>query len=165
MKAWKRLPVLALMAMAFVLPSFAINAKSAVAATATGYTKASDVVYKKSGKYILNWGARDEDCVFLSSYAENFYTGSYVYEILSEKSGGTSQTNASNSDLYKELKSLMKSKHTHITGYQETRFQYCYTDCEKNNSSQISSFYSGVTLSGTWDSGDTWNSEHAWPRS
>ncbi|MBQ4214967.1 MAG: endonuclease, partial [Bacteroidales bacterium] len=34
-----------------------------------------------------------------------------------------------------------------------------------NNSSFISSFYSGTKLNGAWDSGATWNREHTWPKS
>ncbi|MBQ7323484.1 MAG: endonuclease [Clostridia bacterium] len=136
-----------------------------ITSTPSGYTDADDVVYKTSGGIIANWGARGEDATFLSTYAESFYTGNYTYEVLSKVQGGSSQSNAPSSTLYKSLKSAMSSKHTHETAYQETRYQYCYTDCERNNTSQISSFYSGKTLSGTWDSGKTWNREHTWPNS
>ena len=131
----------------------------------TGYTQASDVDYVKVGNYVVNWGARGEDCVFLSDYAQDFYTGSYEYATLSQKSGGTSQADAPSSSLYSALKSMMKTKHTHETSYGETRYQYCYTDCVNNDYSWISSFYSGKKISGTWDSGATWNREHTWPDS
>ncbi len=131
----------------------------------TGYTKATDVVYKKVGKYIANWGARGEDCVFLSSYAEAYYVGNYSYEALEGYPGGTSQSNAPNSSLYSALKNMMASKHTHQTSYGETRYQYCYTDCLKNDTDHISTFYAGKTISSTWDSGATWNREHTWPKS
>lgn len=126
---------------------------------------ASDIEYVKVGKYIANWGVRGEESSFLSVYAEEFYTGNYTYETLSEKSGGTSQTDAPQSELYKALQSMMKTKHTHITGYQETCPLYCYTDCQNGDYSKISSFYSGKELSGTWDEGATWNREHTWPKS
>lgn len=141
------------------------TALTARAATGTGYTSADDVEYVKSGKYIANWGARDEDCVFLSSYAESFYTGNYTFDVLSELSGGTSQANAPQSALYGELQDLMTSKQTYQTSYDATRDKFCYTDCVKSNFSNISSFYSGEVLSGTWDSGKTWNREHTWPNS
>lgn len=155
--------LLALMIVISLLPASASAAK--ISTTATGYTKASDVKYVTSGSYVLNWGARNETCVFLSTYAQNFYTGSYTFENMSQLTGGSSQSNAPQSALYASLKSLMTSKHTHQTSYNETRNQYRYTDCVSNNSSNISSFYSGKTLSGTWDSGSTWNREHTWPNS
>ena len=93
--------VLSLFAAA-VMPAFAQNnVETASAATwkgtATGYTKASDVNYVKSGKYIANWGARDEACVFLTSYANDFYTGSYTYEQLSLNAGSTSTSSVPSS--------------------------------------------------------------------
>ena len=135
------------------------------AASGTGYTKAEDVDYVKSGNYIANWGARDEDCGFLSSYAENFYTGNYTFDKMSLKSGGATISAVPNSTLYKDLQTLMKSKHSNETSYNATRDKFCYTDCVKSNYSKISSFYSGQTLSGTWDGGSTWNREHVWPNS
>jgi hypothetical protein len=94
-------------------PSLSVQSASAqkFTSTPTHYTKASDVVYKKSGNYIANWGARGEDATFLSTYAQSFYTGSYTYEVLSEKSGGTSQSNGYQSALYAELQDLMQDKH------------------------------------------------------
>lgn len=147
------------------LASLTVSAAGKIVTPPTGYTKASDVAYKTSGGYIANWGARGEDCVFLSTYAERFYTGSYTFDVLSKKSGGTSQSNAPQSELYAALKSLMTSKHSHTTSYNETRNLYRYTDCLKNDTAHISSFYSGRELSGTWDSGATWNREHTWPNS
>ncbi len=170
MKLFAKAAASVVLAGAILFPVFEVKARAAeprtvVTTTATGYTSASQVVYKTSDGYIANWGARGEDCSFLSKYAESFYTGSYVYDVISEKSGGTEQSNAPNSALYRQLKSLMTSKHTHETSYNETREQYRYTDCVKNDTAHISSFYSGKTLSGTWDSGKTWNREHTWPNS
>ncbi len=162
MKTFTKAILCAALSLLLVIPSFgAFTAKAAGA----GYNSASDVVYKKTGNYIHNWGTREEDCTFLSPNAEAFYTGSNTYASLSANSGGSSQNSAPSSNLYKSLQSLMKSKHTHQTNYGETRDQYRYTDCEKNDSSTISSFYSGKTLSGNWDSGATWNREHTWPNS
>lgn len=142
-----------------------IQAQAAFTTTATGYTKASDVKYVTSGNYIANWGARGENCTFLSKYAQSFYTGSYVYETLSQVSGGSTQSNASSSALYSSLQTLMRSKHTNETSYDATKNMYKYTDCVSNNYSNISSFYSGHVLNGAWDSAATWNREHAWPKS
>ena len=148
----------------FSLQTKTANAASEITTPKTGYTKADDVVYNDSGTYIANWGARDEDCVFLSKYATAFYTGNYTYEVLSQKAG--SQSNAPSSALYGELYSLMSSRHKITTGYDATTSMYRYTDCVMNNSNDISSFYSGdMIYGGTWDSGDTWNREHTWPDS
>ncbi|MBE6694406.1 MAG: hypothetical protein E7589_06560, partial [Ruminococcaceae bacterium] len=105
------------------------------------------------------------DCVFLSTKAQSFYTGNYTFDVMSEYSGGTSQSNAPQSALYSQLKSFMSSKHSHITDYGETRDLYKYTDCTFSDISTISSFYSGKSVSGTWDGGSTWNREHTWPNS
>ncbi len=171
MKLLKKISLLLSFAVLATTCAFAVNSNDKADAagllkgTPTGYTKASDVNYKKTGKYVHNWGARDEDCTFLTSYAEGFYTGSYTFDQLSAKAGGSSQSNAPQSALYSSLKQMMSSKHTHITSYGETRYQYCYTDCVNNNSSYISSFYSAKQVSGTWDGGATWNREHTWPNS
>ncbi len=141
------------------------TAASYFTTTSTGYTCAEDVEYKYSGDYLANWGARGEDCTFLSTYAKSFYTGSYVYETLSSASGGSTQDNAHQSQLYRSLQTLMTSKHTHKTSYGETRNQYRYTDCVSSNTNKISSFYSGTVLGGSWGSSPTWNREHTWPKS
>ena len=155
--------LVAMVATSLLVPMQAFAAK--ITTTATGYTSADDVKYVTSGKYIANWGARGETATFLSNYAQAFYTGNYTFANLSNASGGTSQSNASNSTLYKQLKELMTSKHTHQTSYGETRDQYKYTDCVGSNYNKISSFYSGKELNGAWDSGSTWNREHTWPNS
>ena len=150
---------------AMVMPFAPVTASAEqITTTATGYTKASDVVYK-DGTYLANWGARGEDCTFLSKYAAAFYTGSNVYDTLSQKKGGSSQSNASSSALYSSLQTLMKSKHKYETSYAATREMYRYTDCVSNNTSNISSFYSGKVLTGNWDGAVTWNREHTWPNS
>lgn len=59
----------------------------------------------------------------------------------------------------------MKAEHSYEISYQATRDLYKYTDCLLNDTAHISSFYSGKELSGTWDSGATWNREHTWPNS
>ncbi len=130
------------------------------------YTSAEDIVYRYSGNYVANWGARGEISTFLSIMALDFYDNqSYSYDYLSSLDGGRGQGDAHTSELYIELKSIMASNHSHITGYQETRDLYKLTDCEENDIAHISSFYSGKQLNGAWDAGATWNREHTWPRS
>ena len=156
---------------AAVMPVFTQNnVETASAATlwkgsATGYTKASDVNYVKNGKYVLNWGARDEACTFLTSYATNFYTGSYSYEQMSLNAGSSSTSSVPSSALYKALNNMVTSEQTYTTSYNATRDLFCYTDCVNSNSTYISSFYSANRISGEWDGGSTWNREHTWPNS
>ena len=170
MKAFKKISLLLSFVALATVSAFAISTTkvadaAALKGNATGYTKASDVVYQKSGKYVKNWGARDEACTFLTSYANDFYTGSYTFDQLSTQAGGTSQSNAYQSVLYSSLKQLMSSKQTYQTSYNATRDLFCYTDCVNSNSNYISSFYSAKQISGTWDGGSTWNREHTWPNS
>ena len=133
--------------------------------TATGYTKASDVVYDTSGEYVKNWGARGEVCTFLTSYAQAYYTGNYSYETLAANSGSSSSSSYTSSALYTALQSMVRAKQTTTTSYGGTRDMYKYTDCVNNNISYISSFYSATRFDGAWDNGETWNREHVWPNS
>ncbi len=131
--------------------------------TPTGYTQASDVSYPSSG-YIHNWGARGEDCVFLSGKAQEFYTGTNTFAEFSKLSGNSNTSSTPSSALYKALKSFMTSKHKYINSYKENNTLLSYTDCT-HESKQISSFYSGKKLGPAWDSAATWNKEHTWPNS
>ncbi|MBP3422495.1 MAG: endonuclease [Clostridia bacterium] len=170
MKAFKKICIAVLLACSFVLPTLSLKAetKEASAATTwvgtkTGYTKASDVKYVTSGGYVANWGARDEDCVFLSKYATAFYTGNYTYNVLSQKKGSSTESSVPSSALYTSLQSLMSSKQDYETSYNATKSLFRYTDCVNSNTSYISSFYSGTRISGSWDG--SWNREHTWPNS
>ena len=158
---------LLLILVAMVVTTLVLPLSAFASGTATGYTSAEDVQYVTSGQYIYNWGARGETATFLSKYAQSFYTGSYTFANLSRASGGTSESNAPSSALYKQLKELMSSKQTYITSYNATRSLYQYTDCQLSGkeTKQISSFYSGDLIGPDWDSGNTWNREHVWPNS
>ena len=143
-----------------LLLSITISCLSAFTLNASGGT----VDYVYSGKYIYNWGEREEEATFLSPNALKFYTGNNTYALLASLQGGTSTSTAPSSALYSALQKLMKDKHTKITSYAETRPLYQYTDCE-NSGGRISSFYSGDPIGPAWDSGSTWNREHTWPNS
>lgn len=150
----------------------AAPSSSKIYTTPTGYDEASDVVYVKStvnGKQVIaNWGARGEDCVFLSSYATAYYTGEYSFATLSALSGGSSQSNASSSALYSELQELMESTHTFYTYYdgnQNVRAYYKYTDCVSSDTTEVALLYRGGLVTSTWNSGSIWNQEHVWPKS
>lgn len=164
MKGFVKISLTVALAACLALPAFSSTTTASAATTVTGYTKAEDVQYVKSGSYIYNWGARGEEATFLTTYAESFYTGSYVYSVLSEKDGGSGRADAPQSELYKALQTLMKSKRTHETSYGETRYQYCYTDCEMGGGA-ISCFYTKKEIGPEWDKGATWNREHTWPDS
>ena len=125
-------------------------------------TSAAEVDYQYSGKYIYNWGTREEVATFLSPNAEKFYAND-TYEELSSYAGGTGTSDAPKSALYNALQDLMESNHTHQTSYAETRDLYKYTDCQ-NSGGKISSFYSGKEIGPAWD-GSSWNREHTWPNS
>lgn len=130
--------------------------------------QAANVDYVKNGKYIYNWGTREEVATFLSQNAIAFYSDNGTsYAELSALSGSSNTSNVPSSALYKELQTLMEKNHTYDTSYGETRYLYQYTDCQNSGktSKAISSFYSGVSVGPEWDSGNTWNREHTWPKS
>lgn len=147
---------------------FAAPSATDIVTTPSGYTGAEDVVYKTAGDYVLNWGARGEDCTFLTTYAQDFYTGSNTFESLSALSGGTVDT-APASDLYDALQDLMVDNHTYFTHYGGSKANACknyylYTDCMLGNSSYVSTIYRGDRVSSEWN-GSTYNQEHVWPNS
>lgn len=157
--------------LAFLLIFSFVSVGVSAATTPTGYTKASDVRYNitqgayKGKAVVANWGAHDEVATFLSTYAEDYYTGSYTFETLSQNSGGTTQSNAYQSALHSALKQMMTTKHKTTNSYNDNRTLLKFTDCVNGDTSKICFFYSGTLGSSTWDSGKTWNREHTWPNS
>ncbi len=167
MKKWQKITASMLMALVFIfqLVPVGLAAGDAVITTSpTGYTKAQDVEYVIVSGSVVNWGARGENCTFLTTYAESYYTDSYGWDQLSDLDGGTGTSDAYTSQLYKALQEMMQAKHTKQQGYQDTRPYYQYTDCVSNDYSLISSFYSGNTVASKW-TGSTYNREHIWPKS
>ncbi len=53
----------------------------------------------------------------------------------------------------------------HGISYGDARFALAITDQDPNNSSNILLVYNRASVSGTWDTGVTWNREHLWPQS
>ena len=149
------------------LAGLSLTASAAVlTGTYTGYTSASQVDYVTVSGTVANWGARGEAATFLTTYAQNYYTGSYSYATLSALSGSSStDTSFYSSALGTAIHNMLVAKQTSTTSYNGTRDLYKYTDCVNSNYSYISSFYSGTQLNGEWDSGSTWNREHTWPNS
>ena len=125
--------------------------------------EAATVDYVYSGKYVYNWGQREEEATFLSPMAEDWYEkNDTTYEELVELAGSSTLSSVPSSALYKELQSLMKTNHTYETSYSATKNLFQYTDCE-NGGGKISSFYSGKAIGPSWDG--NWNREHTWPNS
>ena len=121
------------------------------------------IVPANAASYVANWGKRGVKCTSLTSYANSYYVGSYSIATLAAKTGGTGRSDAPSSALYSALKSMMTSKHSYKNTYADNKTMLRYTDCENGNTSTISSFYSGRSISGSWDG--TWNREHTWPNS
>ena len=137
-----------------------------VSAVAAEPTSAAEVVYRKNGDYVYNWGKRDTTATFLTTYAASYYTGSYSFDVLSKKSGSqaTGAKAIYESDLGKALHTMLASKQTRTTSYNDTKELYRYTDCQQN-ADKISSFYSGKAIGPGWGEGEDWNREHTWPNS
>ena len=137
-----------------------------VSAAAAEPTSAAEVVYRKDGDHVYNWGKRDTTATFLTTYAASYYTGSYSFDVLSKKSGSqaTGAKAIYDSDLGKALHTMLASKQTRTTSYNDTKELYRYTDCQQN-ADKISSFYSGKAIGPGWGEGEDWNREHTWPNS
>lgn len=154
-----------LLVVSIVLPADAASASQKIVTTPTGYTKAEDVDYVIVNGTVVNWGARGEDCVFLTTYAISFYPSGSTYTELSQLDGSNQQDQVPNSELYDALQDLMTSKHKNIQSYQSTRPFYCYTDCVSSDHTKLSTFYAGALVNSTWDAGKTYTREHIWPNS
>ena len=59
----------------------------------------------------------------------------------------------------------MTNTQTKVTTYDEIRTYTKYSDADVSNSGNILLLYCNDSVSGTWDSGSTWNREHVWPQS
>lgn len=151
---------LLILLLAFALTTLLVPLQAFAATTATttptGYTKASDVVYKKDGEKIYNWGVRGETATFLTTYANDYYTGSNTFDSLSQL--GKSQ-------LLTSLRSLMTSTHKTKTNYDNCRDYAKYTDCQKNDGSVVLLYTSYIASMNDYVGGTGWNREHVWPKS
>ena len=68
------------------------------------------IIPSTAATYISNWGQREVLCTSLSSYAENYYKGSAAIATLAANAGGSGQSDAPSSALYRALQNMMKSK-------------------------------------------------------
>ena len=88
-----------------------------------------------------------------------YYKNSYSYATLCALEGD---------DLFGALNTLMGNTSQIATSsfsYNSLRYQYVNVDKDLNKSGNIIGYYDGRSMSGTWDSGKTWNREHTWPQS
>ena len=160
---WKRMSA-ALLALVICL-SLAVGISVPAQAATVDYVTVNLSGY---GQVIKNWGNRGEEATFLSPNAEAFYEDNNTsYDALVSYSGASNVNSVPSSALYKQLQTLMKSNHSEITSYNDTKDLYQYTDCQNSGktTNKISSFYSGKLIGPAWDGGSTWNREHTWPNS
>ena len=66
--------------------------------------------------------------------------------------------------LQSQLRTAMSAGHIQ-RNYGNFRDMSRYIDTDPNNSSRILLAYNRSSVSGSWDSGSTWNREHVWPQS
>ena len=96
--------------------------------------------------------------------------GQTVNEVVAAVPNGYySSTEGLNGDaLLEELAVITKTNHKYYTSYDDIKYSAKgnpSSDKDPNNSSNLLDFYSGISISSTWDGGDTWNREHVWPQS
>ncbi len=68
-------------------------------------------------------------------------------------------------DLGVALRDLMISTHKTYTSYADVGNYAINTDTDPNNANNIICVYSGASVPGAWDAGNTWNREHVWCQS
>ncbi|MBR2381486.1 MAG: endonuclease [Clostridia bacterium] len=110
---------------------------------------------KYSSQY--NSGQRDVIATTLNgTSADAYYSGSYEYDVLSEKSAN---------EIKNALATLMKSTHTYISSYDDCHSKANRTDCEneEGSSNKLSLIYTSYTA--TMSQWNGWNREHVWPKS
>ena len=140
MRKYLRSSVAALLALAILLTSYI--PVFAVGGQPSSYSSSS------------NSGQRDVVCTTLDgTSADEYYTGSYTFEVLSEQSA---------SALLNSLRTLMKSTHTYTSSYDDCHYKADKTDCENNNG-KVSLIY--TSYSATQSQWNGWNREHVWPQS
>ena len=104
-----------------------------------------------------NSGQRDVVCTSLEGTgAEDYYTGDYTYENLS---------NMSSSVLLNSLRTLMTSTHKKNSSYDDCKSMAAKTDSEKNNGKITMIYTSYQGTHSEYNSGNGWNREHVWPKS
>ena len=143
--------ILVILASSLVIPSVA--------------AEATDLQYNYSKEY--NSGKRHEVCTTLNgTSAEDYYTGSYQYDLLSEQSA---------SEVKDLLHALMTETHHTKTTYANCRDKAIYTDCELEANKGVTDttkqtvvlLYTSYTATRSqyYLNNNGWNREHVWPQS
>ncbi len=78
--------------------------------------------------------------------------------------GYYSSATGTGTTLKSQLASIMTTGHIQ-RNYGSFRYASVLFDTDPNNSSNILLAYNRASVSGSWDSGSTWNREHVWPQS
>ncbi len=144
MKKLKSLAVLLIITLAIILSSLPVCAVG----------ESAPLKYSS----VYNSGTRHVVCTTLDgTSADEYYTGSYTYEALSE---------LTSRELYKSLNTLMTSTHKKKTSYNDCRDMAVKTDCEGGDG-RINLIYASVSVTRSdYISGSVgWNREHVWPQS
>lgn len=117
-------------------------------------TFASLTATTNAASYKYNSGKRGIVCTSLSTSAKSYWSGTYSYDNLKNKSSSALRTT---------LRTKVSSGTT--VGYNGLRTYMKYTDAYQGSTSKLMLFYSSGTTTSTWDNGKTWNREHMWPQS
>lgn len=106
--------------------------------------------------------ASDEGRAAYTAYVskqQSYYSGNYTYASLVLQSYN---------QLYGSLNTLMGNTSrigSSSFSYNSLRNEYVDVDRDLNKPGNIIGYYDGRSMSGVWDSGNTWNREHTWPQS
>ena len=118
------------------------------------------VIYAASGtqpsKYSSQYNSGQRDVVATTlngTSASTYYTGNYVYDVLSQKSS---------TEIKNALTTLMTSTHKYTSSYNDCHYKADRTDCE-NEDGRVSLIY--TNYSATMSQWNGWNREHVWPQS
>jgi endonuclease I len=123
----------------------------------------SDLIPSMAGTYTVIYTATDSSGNVLN----------YEFYVTFEEEAGqglvltgyySSANGLSGSALIVQLRTIINNGFSG-KNYDYARQALADTDKDPNNSSRLIEFYTGVSLSGVWDSGITWNREHVWPQS
>jgi uncharacterized protein YjdB/endonuclease I len=115
----------------------------------------------------------------LLSFALSLGVGAAIYSAPVHETGATVGSYTTNPSTYYSgisssatgttlglaLHNLMMTTHQTYTTYADVANYSLYTDTDPNNSANVICLYSGASVTGAWDSGNTWNREHVWCQS
>ena len=100
-------------------------------------------------------------CAYLSALA---LVGTCFADAYDPPVGYYNSATGQGATLKSQLGTIMTTGHI-LRTYGDFRFASVLFDTDPNNSNNIILVYNDASVSGTWDSGVTWNREHVWPQS